>query len=143
MAELLCHLFGDYVIQNHWMAMNKTKSSFAAAVHALTYSLPFLFLTTDPAALAVICGTHFVIDRYRLAGYWCRVWGTGCTGWLWSLIAYRQSGFASLGLWDEYRETTWEEAPDYLRVWLLIIVDNTFHLTINHLALCSMVETRF
>jgi hypothetical protein len=132
-SELLCHLFGDYVIQNHWMATNKTRSLFVAAVHALTYTLPFLCITGNPWSLATICGTHVVIDRYRLAGYWCRIWGTGCTGWLWSLCGYCNS--YSLGSWDDYREMTWEDAPDYLRIWLLIIVDNTIHLTINHFAL--------
>jgi len=74
MSELLCHLFGDFVIQNHWMATQKTKSSFVAAVHALTYGIPFLLLTHSPAALAVIIGTHFLIDRFRLARHvvWAR-----------------------------------------------------------------------
>ena len=41
MTELLCHLVGDYVLQNHAMASLKTKSSFWAAIHALLYTLPF------------------------------------------------------------------------------------------------------
>jgi hypothetical protein len=37
--------------------------------HAITYTLPFMFLTLNPIGLAVIAGTHFFIDRFRLARY--------------------------------------------------------------------------
>lgn len=61
--QILAHLVGDYILQSHWMATEKTKQSVAAGVHAVTYTLPFLFLTWSPWALAFICGTHFLIDR--------------------------------------------------------------------------------
>lgn len=102
MELLLCHLVGDYVLQNQWMADNKTKSWFPAIVHALVYMIPFLFVTQSPIALLVIFGTHAVIDRYRLAKYWCQFYRIG------------------------------RGAPDWLAVWLLILVDNTFHLIINY-----------
>ena len=38
-------------------------------VHALVYTLPFVFITRSPWALGVICFTHALIDRYRLAHY--------------------------------------------------------------------------
>lgn len=114
MVEILAHLWGDFAFQNHVMATRKTTSSVWAAIHVVCYTLPFLFLTRSPAALAVIAGSHYLIDRYRLAGCWVRFWGVGqqglCTGPI-------------------------ETAPPFLAIWLTIIVDNTFHLTINHLAL--------
>lgn len=67
--QLVAHAIGDYVIQSDWMAGEKTRQSFAAAVHALTYAWPFLLLTHSLPALAVIVGTHFVIDRWRLARF--------------------------------------------------------------------------
>src|SRR5688572_29253380 len=67
MIQLLLHLLGDYVLQSHWMAQNKGKCSYAAAAHAITYSLPFLLLRPSWLAFAVILITHFLIDRYRLA----------------------------------------------------------------------------
>jgi hypothetical protein len=114
MPELLAHLVGDYALQNHAMATRKTSSSRWAALHVACYMLPFLCLTRSPAALAIIAGTHFLIDRFRLAGYWVRFWGIGVEGRLTGPV---------------------EPAPPFLAVWLLIIVDNTFHLAINHLAL--------
>lgn len=68
---LIAHAVGDYVLQSDWMATEKVKRSVAAAAHALCYTVPFLFLTRNPIALAVICSTHFVIDRWRLARYVC------------------------------------------------------------------------
>jgi len=115
LGELIAHLCGDYVLQNHWMATRKTSSSLAAAVHAATYTIPFLILTKSPLALAVIVGTHFIIDRFRLARYWVQFWGIGNPGWI--------GGRLGLDI---------PTAPDFLGVWLLIIVDNTAHLAINH-----------
>ena len=43
--QILAHLVGDYILQSHWMAQNKAKQSVAAAVHAVTYTLPFAFIT--------------------------------------------------------------------------------------------------
>lgn len=66
---LLAHLVGDYLCQSHWMATEKTRRWWPAIAHGVTYTLPFLIVTRSPAALVVICLTHIVIDRYRLARY--------------------------------------------------------------------------
>jgi hypothetical protein len=120
MPELIAHLFGDYIFQNHWMALNKTKSSVACLIHVILYTIPFLFLTRSPVALVIISGTHFIIDRWSLAKRWPAFWGVGCKGWVMSVLRY---------------ESPLESAPPFLAVWLTIIVDNTIHLTINHFAL--------
>ncbi len=115
---LLCHLIGDYVLQSHVMATRKTSSWLWALVHAAFYSLPFaaLLLWLDaPNALpilAIIGGTHAVIDRYRIAAKWCAWYGVGHPG-IWT----PREGF--------------ESPPPFLGVWLTIIVDNTLHLAIN------------
>ena len=77
MEQLLAHMVGDYVLQNHWMANRKTSSSLAAALHVLLYGLPFLLLIDNWVQWAVIVGTHFVIDRWRLASYWVDFWAPG------------------------------------------------------------------
>lgn len=126
MPQLLCHLIGDYCLQNHWMAINKTRSSLVCLVHVLLYTLPFLLLTTSPLSLGIIAGTHFVIDRFSLARYWVEWWGIGCSGRLWR---------------RKYVDEWWSlnpvraEAPVWMTAWLRIIVDNTWHLAINFAAL--------
>lgn len=113
--QLVAHLIGDYILQSHWMATEKTKRSSAALIHAACYTLPFLLITLNPAALVIIFGTHFFIDRFRLARF--VVWAkNGCRG-----------PITSTGYPDYI--------PPWLSVWLLIIADNTLHIVINGLAI--------
>ena len=98
--QLLAHAVGDFVLQSDWMANEKSTNTLAALAHVSCYILPFLLLTTNLITLAVIGGTHFIIDRFRLARYlvWVRnlPWPgsrpSGCfpagfkypTGWEWT-----------------------------------------------------------
>lgn len=121
--QLIAHLIGDYFLQSDWMASEKTKKSLAALAHVFTYTIPFLFLTRSITALAVVMGTHFIIDRWRLARYvcWVKNWAAPL-GWNkpWSECA--GTGYTS-------------DKPAFLAIWLLIIVDNTMHIICNALAL--------
>lgn len=113
---VLAHLVGDYLIQSHWMAVEKVNRWWPAIAHGLTYTLPYALVTQSLVALAVIAGSHIVIDRYRLAKH---------VVWLKNLAApkaYRAPHTAT-----GYPEDT----PPWLAVWLLIIADNTIHLLIN------------
>lgn len=107
MEQLLAHLVGDYLLQNHWMATNKTRSWGVAIIHALCYTLPFLFFHPSPFALAVITGSHAVIDRYGLAAKLCAV----------------KNG--------SYPLPFPAGTPPGLVIGLVIVVDNTLHLLIN------------
>jgi hypothetical protein len=120
MREALAHLVGDYVAQSHWMASKKTSENLPAAIHAATYAACFLPLTRDWRRLAVIGGSHYLIDRYRLARH---------VSWLKNQAgpAAQRPGHTATGYSDE--------TPDWLAFWLLIITDNTMHLLINHVAL--------
>jgi hypothetical protein len=62
-GQLVAHAVGDYIIQSDWMASEKTERAWPAVVHAVTYTLPFLAFRPSPAALTMISGSHFVIDR--------------------------------------------------------------------------------
>ena len=121
MEQLLLHLFGDYVTQTDWMARAKTRVTFAAACHAAVYTLPFLLLSPSPAALAVIGGTHFLIDRYRLARY----------------VAYAKNLSTDWRLkWADCSTTGYPpDVPATHAFWLMLLIDNTLHLSINYAAL--------
>lgn len=111
------------------MANNKTSAYIPALVHASVYSLPFLFLTRSPIALFTIWFTHFLIDRFRLAKY--VVWAKN---WLEPNPASPES-VAKYG-WANCKATGYpSETPAWLAVWLMIIADNTMHLSINFLSL--------
>lgn len=138
MWQLIAHLVGDYVLQNHFMATKKTSSWFWAALHALAYGLPFLLLVDHAWQWGAIVATHVLIDRYRLARYWVEFWGIGCAGWL-PNYWHRQNQRNAV-MWmpeSEVEDLRVEAAPPFLAVWLLIIVDNTMHLAINALVLAS------
>jgi len=116
MIELILHLWGDYIIQNNWMATNKTKYTLegwiACLVHCITYTLPFLLLTSSWKALLIIFITHFFIDKFRLAIYLTKL-----KNW-----SFTPTGFPI-------------ETPAYITFWLVIIIDNILHITINYLTL--------
>lgn len=115
---LVAHLVGDYLLQSHWMATQKIVCWFPAIVHGVMYTLPFLFVTQHPAALAIICVTHIVIDRYRLAKH---------LSWLKNLMGPRPV------TWAEAKENAGypKDTPAWLSTWLMIITDNTVHILIN------------
>lgn len=119
--QIFAHLVGDYILQSHWMATEKTKRSFPALVHAVLYTVPFLFITTSLTALAIISGSHFVIDRWRVARY--VVWLKNQLGPEWMR-------------WSQCKSTGYPDtASPWLATWLLIIADNTLHIGINGIAI--------
>ena len=111
------HLLGDYLFQNHWMAINKTKDFIPALIHAFVYSLLFLFIV-NPKIWTIIFVTHFFIDRYRLATYWIKL-----VNWNWKSTNF---GYTT-------------DVPIWLSMWLLIIVDNVIHILIN--SVCIYLNT--
>lgn len=121
--QIVIHSVGDYLTQSDWMANEKTKRWFPAFSHALLYSLGFLLLRPSLAAWAVIFGTHYLIDRYRLARY---------VVWLKNFIAPPGSNTP----WSDCSGTGYPSArPPWLAVWLLIAADNIIHWIINGTAL--------
>jgi len=136
--QLVAHAVGDYVLQSDWMANEKTKRSVAAVVHALCYTIPFVFLTWSWQALLVVTVTHFVIDRWRLARFVC---------WVKNFLSPRRTetpldmfGGSDISLWwhpwAECSGTGYHSSrPPWMAVWLMIIADNVMHVTINALAL--------
>lgn len=116
MTQLLLHLLGDFITQNNWMAENKAKMTLngwmACLTHCIVYSVPFA-LIASPLALSVIFLTHFFIDKFRLARYVCRI-----KNWHFST----EHGYS-------------EHTPVWLSTILVMIVDNTMHISINYFSL--------
>lgn len=185
-SQILAHLWGDFVLQGHWMATNKRTSHFAAFIHCLLYSLCFLpfvcvqlpleeySLWPHPLGLGATCygtycvrwlpllvifGTHFLIDRYGLARYvvWLKnqigprsrmetmaeaVERMKTLGQMPSrfkcgtMLPVRPHRINLYRTWKECSATGFPpEVPIWLSTWLLIIVDNVIHITINGIAL--------
>jgi len=116
-------MVGDYLIQNHWMASQKTSQWLPAVAHGVTYAIPFIFIVPSWPALLIIAGTHIVIDRYRLARH---------VVWFKNQLAPKDFRPLTPALKTTgYAEST----PVWLSTWLMIIADNTLHLIINTLAI--------
>jgi len=122
--QVFAHIAGDYILQSHWMATEKTKRSLVTAIHAGSYGLPFL-IAFHPSwlALAVIIGTHFIIDRWRLARF----------------VVFAKNFIAPRSQWSAWSYSSGtgypQDVPAWLSVWLLIVVDNAMHVGINAFAL--------
>lgn len=149
--QILIHAIGDYCAQSHWMATTKTNQWKAALCHVLAYGPLFLFLTRSPLALLVIVGSHYVIDRYRLARY--VVFAKNRLSPRTSLVpmkalidedeiggpdgqSYKWIAVNNWHSWKDCSQTGFhKDVPIWLSTWLLIIVDNIIHVCINAAAL--------
>ena len=101
--------------------------------------------------MAVIAGTHFVIDRWRLARYvcwlknflqpkfkWARDCACGPTEKCGPLCGTPEAVVTMVRNfpWSECSDTGYHKSrPPWLSVWLLIIADNVMHVLCNALAL--------
>lgn len=144
-AIIIAHLVGDYLLQSHWMATQKTSKWLPAIVHGVTYTIPFLFITQSPLALLIIGGTHIIIDRFRLAKYF--VWAKNQIApkdfrYPWS-VKQQPIGKGIYGPLTPQETvvpnpvindpvTGYPQAtPAWMSVWLMIVADNVLHLLIN------------
>lgn len=147
---ILAHLVGDYILQNDWMANEKTRRWWPAVVHGFAYTFAYVlmlataFLIHPPlggtflgwllrivGTLVIIGGTHAVIDRYRLAKnliWFVNQFGPQGTSYPWS-VAKQNAGYDA-------------GKPAWMATWLMIIVDNTIHLLINTAAIVFILGVR-
>lgn len=116
MIQLLLHLFGDYFLQNDWMAINKSKYSIvgwqACFIHCLLYAIPFGLYYHSHWIFYLVFITHFTIDKFTLAQYWSKL-----VNWNWDDTSVY--GFSP-------------DRPTFITVWLHIIRDNSIHIAGNY-----------
>ena len=139
MLQLIIHIWADFVLtQGTWIALNKSKVTWAAALHALLYTCCFLVLTQSWQALLVIGVTHFLIDRFSLAKYliFAKEWVLAPPGRLPKWEMCHVTGYYDQECEHPRRpEYADLKRPLWITVWLYIITDNLLHITINYLAL--------
>ena len=138
---LLGHLVGDYLLQNEWMALNKSRkdTELPGFVHALVYTLAVAVLTyqsTDTWRYRevwcyVIFFSHWPVDRYSLAEKWLKaIRGRTLEGFL-------HRGHRDIP-YDYYPHLT--EGPQNYRILrggfhalVYAVTDNTMHLLLLYL----------
>lgn len=117
MIQLILHGIGDYFFQTDYQALNKKKAGFngfiACFTHCFTYSIPFIFIGSWLATLAIFI-THFLVDRTQIIA-WCLAFRNG-------VKTIDNFGFG-------------KEKPFAVAFWLYVICDNLVHIICNYLAL--------
>jgi hypothetical protein len=77
-ALLIGHVVGDYFLQPLWMAEKKStltgKGATIALIHSMIYTacVCVALWTINPATIALVMLSHFPIDAFGVAGWWCR-----------------------------------------------------------------------
>ena len=73
------HLTGDFLLQNKWMAENKTKNFAALLLHSSIYtvviwlfSLPENGLNLKIWNIVIIFFSHIILDNRKFVMWWCR-----------------------------------------------------------------------
>jgi len=144
MEQLLCHLFGDFIAQSDWMAMNKNKKTLNCLVHVFIYTSIFLLLTTSWKALLVIGSTHFILDRFPIIIkkliWWKNHFPTGKYP---PFAMCETTGYYDDSPYNSWIPADWQQEDKrygkprhfFITVWLYIITDNTLHLLCNYFAL--------
>ena len=128
---LLGHLFGDYVFQNRYLALNKQTSSYVCALHCLIYTACIWIFSGqyDWRFLLVVFGTHFIIDRFSLAIYWLKLIKAD------NIKEFLENGYKTVPA-----DFTMTQFWHYLilrgsfSALVYAVTDNTWHITINYFA---------
>lgn len=70
---ILCHLIGDYALQQDFIAKTKGSNWYHLFVHCALYCVPFVVVYGIDIRVLVIFASHFVIDagkaRYGVISY--------------------------------------------------------------------------
>jgi len=82
---LSVHFVADFLLQNDWMAVNKSKHWGALSLHVLVYSLAFIWLGWQFALITFVL--HFIIDAIT----------SRCTRALYYPVFHRHWFFAVIG----------------------------------------------
>ena len=62
LQALFCHMIGDYVLQNDYIAKTKGENWYHLFVHCVLYILPFYICFGLDWNLLLLFATHFLID---------------------------------------------------------------------------------
>ena len=70
---IICHMIGDYVLQNDFIAKTKGENWYHLIIHSFLYTVPFCICFGFDYKLVWLCVSHFIIDsakaRYETISY--------------------------------------------------------------------------
>ena len=129
-ALIFGHLFGDFVCQTRWMAVNKSASSSKCFTHVMIYMCCIVAFTrvTNIYWLLFVFTTHFLIDRYTLGDKWLHlIQGR-------SLKDFMENGSKNIPFNQDRLDFTanYHTLRGGFTALCYAVVDNTFHLTLQY-----------
>jgi len=89
---LVGHLAGDFLLQNRWMAENKSTRWTPLLVHITVYTLTVAVLALAAGGLSwqgivLIFASHLLLDRREFVGFWTHhITGTWDVPWLATMV---------------------------------------------------------
>ena len=90
---LFLHFFADFILQNDYMAQNKSSSNKALGLHVLLYSLPFIIISPLYALINGIA--HFITD-YISSRITKKLWQKQEVHWFFVVIGLDQLAHYSM-----------------------------------------------
>lgn len=70
---IFCHVVGDYILQQDFIAKTKGENWYHLFIHCVLYVVPFRVIFGIDWRLAVLFVTHFIVDamkaRYKMVDY--------------------------------------------------------------------------
>ena len=75
MEWFIAHLFGDFVLQNDWMAKGKKTSSWICTVHIVVYMFPFFLLQLQWWQYLLIAIQHWIQDKTYVIQWYMNAMG--------------------------------------------------------------------
>ena len=129
---LLGHFIGDYLLQNHWMALNKKKRIWPLLVHCLIYTAVVCILTPElfsPLWLTIVFTSHAVIDGTHIVDKYLHIIGGRS-------IANMRHDFNSLTSCAYAGDTPLMRTSSVAIGWFVqIVADNTIHIGLMYAGL--------
>ena len=62
---IACHMLGDYVLQNDFLARTKGENWWHMVAHCVLYTIPFAVAFGIDCRIAALLTTHMVIDTLK------------------------------------------------------------------------------
>jgi hypothetical protein len=93
---LLGHLVGDYLLQNNWMALNKKKRIWVAAVHCAIWTAGVVAFVPELLGVvptAAVFASHLLLDATDIVDRWLKIIRGRCME---SVLAYTEQDHSEL-----------------------------------------------
>ena len=94
LALLTAHFVGDFLLQNDWMALNKSKSWWVLTAHCFVYSVLVgatlaTYTNNSPMAVLLVFAPHFLTDAIT-SRITAKLWQANQRHWFFVTIGFDQ-----------------------------------------------------